>query len=219
MAHQILLHYSHIHNDIKIVKQCYSATEALDFLTEQQVDLIFLDIQMPALTGLKMLETIANRPQVVLCTAYQEYALNGFELDVTDYLLKPFSIQRFAEAMDKVRRRINEIPLSQTATAPNYIIIRVDREDRKIALDNIQYFQAYGNYVKVWMDEDCLLTAATLKHFSKTLPENQFIQVHKSFLVNKKKITAQNSNSIKLNNNSTVKIGKSFRHNLMELWQ
>ncbi|MEW5251017.1 LytR/AlgR family response regulator transcription factor [Microbulbifer sp. 2201CG32-9] len=216
LAHEVLLHHSRAHADIQIVRQCYNAAEALAFLARQPVDLILLDIHMPVLSGLDMLRVMLGRPQVVLCTAYQEHALEAFELDVTDYLLKPISTERFAQALDKVRRRAGE---TVVPVVPGHIVIRVDREHRKIDLDKVQCFEAYGNYVKVWLEDSCLLTAATLKHFVETLPKDRFIQVHKSFLVNKDKVVAQDKERIRLAGDKLVKIGKVFRSNLPELLQ
>lgn len=219
LAHEVLLHHSRAHADIEIVRQCYNATEALAFLARQPVDLILLDIHMPVLSGLDMLKVMRGRPQVVLCTAYQEHALEGFALDVTDYLLKPVSAERFAQALNKVRRRAGEAAISVEPAAQSHIVIRVDREHRKIDLDKVQCFEAYGNYVKVWLENSCLLTAATLKYFAETLPKDRFIQVHKSFLVNKDKVVAQDKERIRLAGEKLVKIGKVFRSNLSELLQ
>ncbi|WKD50460.1 LytR/AlgR family response regulator transcription factor [Microbulbifer spongiae] len=219
LAHEVLLHHSRAHADIQIVGQYHNAAEALAFLARQSVDLILLDILMPVLSGLDMLKVMLRRPQVVLCTAYQEHALEGFELDVTDYLLKPVSAERFSRALDKVRRRTGEEAIFVKPAVQSHIAIRVDREHRKIDLDKVQCFEAYGNYVKVWLEDGCLLTAATLKNFSETLPKGRFIQVHKSFLVNKAKVVAQNSKTIRLASKKLVKIGNAYRGNLPGLWQ
>ncbi|MBN7818524.1 LytR/AlgR family response regulator transcription factor [Bowmanella yangjiangensis] len=217
LAHEVLLHHSREHADVEIVGQCFNAAEALAFLANQQVDLIFLDINMPVLSGLEMLKVLANRPQVVLCTAYQEHALAGFELDVTDYLLKPVSAERFALALDKVRRRANEEGQSTQTTVASHIVIRVDREDRKIELEKVQCFEAYGNYVKVWLDDNCWLTAATLKYFVESLPEDKFVQVHKSVLVNKAMVVAKDNEGLTLQSGKRVKIGKAFRQNCLAM--
>ncbi|MFA0812837.1 LytR/AlgR family response regulator transcription factor [Microbulbifer epialgicus] len=219
LAHNVLLHHSRAHTDIEVVGQCFNATEALSFLDGKQVDLILLDIHMPVLSGLKMLRVMANRPQVILCTAYQEYALEGFEMDVTDYLLKPVSSERFAQALDKVRRRAGETASLAKPIIQNHIVIRVDREDRRVDLDKVLCFEAYGNYVKIWFDESSLLTAGTLKNFVATLPYGRFIQVHKSYLVNREKIVAQDSEKLRLINEKLVRIGKAFRKNLADLWK
>ncbi|GAA0363640.1 LytTR family DNA-binding domain-containing protein [Bowmanella denitrificans] len=215
LAHEVLLHHSRMHPDIDVVGQCYNAAEALAFLASQQVDLVLLDIHMPVLSGLDMLRVMANRPQVVLCTAYQEHALVGFELDVTDYLLKPVSAERFAQALDKVRRRIGMALPPPEMTS--HIVIRVDREDRKVELSKVCCVEAYGNYVKVWLEDGCLLTAATLKHFAETLPETCFVQVHKSFLVNKAWVVAKDTEQLTLRSGQKIKMGKAYRNNVSGL--
>ncbi|WP_102798169.1 LytR/AlgR family response regulator transcription factor [Bowmanella denitrificans] len=215
LAHEVLLHHSRMHPDIDVVGQCYNAAEALAFLASQQVDLILLDIHMPVLSGLDMLRVMANRPQVVLCTAYQEHALVGFELDVTDYLLKPVSAERFAQALDKVRRRSGMVLPPPEMTS--HIVIRVDREDRKVELSKVCCVEAYGNYVKVWLEDGCLLTAATLKHFAEILPESSFVQVHKSFLVNKAWVVAKDTEQLTLRSGQKIKMGKAYRNNVSGL--
>lgn len=215
LAHHVLLHYLKEYEDVRVVKQCYSAAEALSYLAQHQIDLMFLDIQMPGLSGVDMLRVMANKPQVILCTAYQDYALEGFELDVTDYLLKPVRIERFAQAIGKVRQRLSSTTSSNERQS---VVIRVDREDRKIWLDSVECFESYGNYIKVWQDQQCCLTNGPLKALAETLPLGSFIQVHKSILVNKAHITAKDANNLTLTSGRKVPIGKSFKTALVELW-
>lgn len=215
LAHDVLLHYLKEHQDIRVVKQCYSAAEALSYLAQHQVELMFLDIQMPGLSGVDMLRVMGNKPQVILCTAFQDYALEGFELDVTDYLLKPVRAERFAQAIDKVRQRLS------STTAPNErqsLVLRVDREDRKVWLDTVECFESYGNYIKVWQDQQCCLTNGPLKALAEELPSGSFIQVHKSILVNKVHIIAKDTAGLTLTSGRKVPIGKSFKAALNELW-
>ena len=216
LAHQVLLHHLKSYDDIRVVQHCYSATEALAYLASHSVDLLLLDIHMPALSGLDMLKVMANRPQIVLCTAFEEYALEGFELDVTDYLLKPISAERLDKALTKVRERI---PNTKDKTERLSFIIRVDRQDRKIWLDTVECFESYGNYVKVWQNDNYMLTQGPLKDIAQALPVGTFIKVHKTKLVNKAHVIAKDANTLTLTSGRKVNIGKSFKDSVYRLWK
>lgn len=215
LAHDVLLHYLKEQHDICVVKQCFSATEALNYLAQHEVDLMFLDIHMPGLSGVDMLRVMANKPQVIFCTAFQNYALEGFELDATDYLLKPVRAGRFAQALEKVRKRASN---TISATERLSVVLRINREDRKFWLDDIECFESYGNYVKVWQDQQYSLTNGPLKTLASEIPPGHFIQIHKSILVNKMHIVTRNTSSLTLTSGRKVPIGKSFKPALTDLW-
>lgn len=206
LAHQVIEHHLQAHSDIKIIAQYVSAKDALYGLAKSTVDLVFLDINMPELTGIELLRTLAHPPQVIIVSAYQEYAITGFELNVTDYLLKPVSAPRLEQALNKVREHL----VKPNITEPNNITLKVDREKRKFNLDSIEYIEAYGNYVKVHQAEQVTLASTTLKQLSEQL-SHSFTQIHKSFLVNKQKVIAVNSEFVELNTGKALKIGKSFK--------
>lgn len=214
LAHQVLLHHCATWADLVVAGHCYSAAEALAFLLKQPVDLLLLDIRMPVLSGLDMLKVLAHAPQVIITSAHQEYALDGFNLDVTDYLLKPVSAERFAQALDKVRRRHagsgeGAAPIAAAA----YLALKVERELRKFALADISCFEAYGNYVKVWQGQQMILVNATLKQIREQVPPMQFVQVHKSFLVNRQHVSALDSQLVHLSNNMRIRIGDAYKGN------
>lgn len=215
LAHQVLLHHLAAFSDVIVVGHCYSAAEAMAVLATQPVDLIVLDIQLPVLTGLQMLKLLAEPPQVVLVTAYAEFALEGFALDVTDYLLKPVSSERLAVALDKVRRRAGlllpvAVPAAATAESA-HIVLKVDRELRRFDLETICCFEGYGNYVKVWQGERMTLVSATLKAISEQTTCYGFVQVHKSFLVNPRQVQSLDSQSLRLSNQQQIRIGEAFK--------
>ncbi len=209
LAHQVITYHCKAHKDISIIGFCYSAAEALAVLAKQQVDLLILDIQMPVLTGLDMLKVLHHKPQVIISSAYPQYALDGFELDVADYLLKPISAQRFATALDKVRRRLALEP-----EKPASIVLKVEREQRKFKLADVCCFEAYGNYVKVWQGQRMVLVNATLKQVYQQVATADFIQVQKSFLVNKQHVIGLDSTSIRLSNQMQIKVGPAFKDQL-----
>mgnify|MGYP006201674955 CR=1 FL=1 len=210
LAHQVLQHHLRDCSDIELVGSCFNATEALRYLAQQPVDLLLLDINMPALSGIELLKVLHNRPPVILISAYKEFAVEGFELDVVDYLVKPVSRARLLEAINKVYRRLGSASLQ----AESYIVLKVDREKRRFLVNDIDLLEAYGNYVKVWQGEQVTLVNSTLKRLLQLLPALQFIQVHKSFVVNKSKIVALEQEQLRLEGGQPVKVGKAYKSGL-----
>jgi DNA-binding LytR/AlgR family response regulator len=220
LAHQVIQHHLQHHPDIVVTGQCYQVTEALPLLANSQVDLLFLDINMPGINGIELLKVLANKPQVIIISAYQEYALAGFELDVTDYLLKPVPLERFNQALEKVRKRLNLTLTSkvQNKHSPRHLILKVDRDKRKFELARISYFEAYGNFVKIWQDKQVTLATTTLKQVIEQVCDVQFTQLHKSFVVNNTKVETVNNHSVTLDCGASIKIGKSFKHSVKSIW-
>jgi len=215
LAHEVILYHLAEHADISIVGRCYNATQALSWLANDHVDLLFLDINMPDLSGIELLKVLRNRPQAIVISAYQEYAIQGFELDVTDYLLKPVCSDRLSQALDKVRFR-NDKRLSMEVV-PHHIILKVDREKRKFTLVDITLLEAYGNYVKLWQGDEMVLVNSSLKQLIEMLPNTKFTQVHKSFVVNNAKIIVVETDSITMECGRTVKVSKTFKKRLQHL--
>ena len=213
LAHNVIKHHLNERDDSAIVANCYNATEALSYLAHHRVDLILLDINMPALSGIDMLKVLSNRPHVIIISAYQEYAIDGFALDVVDYLLKPVSAERLIEALNKVHRRI-DVPVSPLNA---YLMLKVDREKRKFLLGDITWIEAYGNYVKVWQGEHMTLVSSTLKRLVQQLPRQQFVQVHKSFIVNRDKVVAVDNDHVRIEGGLVVKVGRLFKQSLVGL--
>jgi len=215
LAHEVILFHLAQHADFKVVGRCYSATEALSWLANNHVDLLFLDINMPELSGIEMLKVLRHRPQVIIISAYQEYALQGFELDVADYLLKPVCSERLSQALDKVRFRAKQ--QFPKEVIPQHIVLKVDREKRKFALADITLLEAYGNYVKLWRANDMQLVSSSLKLLIEMLPKDQFTQVHKSFVVNNSKVLAVETETLTMECGRTVKASKTFKKKLRKL--
>lgn len=206
LAHQVIQHHLTAHSNINLIGQYYSAKDALCALAKSDIELVFLDINMPELTGLELLKALADPPQVIIVSAYQDYAVAGFELNVTDYLLKPVSAPRLSQALNKVYQRTAQ-PLTQQ---PKTITLKVDREKRKFTLDTIEYLEAYGNYVKLHQAHNTTLATTTLKQLSQQLA-GSFIQIHKSYLINKSKVIAVNNEYVELSSGAIIKIGKSYK--------
>jgi DNA-binding LytR/AlgR family response regulator len=166
------------------------AVQALDFLQREPVDLLFVDINMPDISGLEFVGSLPNKPLVIFTTAYAEHAVTGFELDAVDYLLKPFSLARFVKACNKARELLQLRTQSITPPAPanDYLFLKMGYEQVKVRHDEILYLEAAGNYVTFVLVERRLLTRLTIQEVLELLPCEQFTRVHRSFIVARNKI-------------------------------
>lgn len=220
LAHEVVLAYIADVPFLENVGQCYLATEALNFLNKHTVDLIFLDIRMPKLSGLDFIRTLQQRPLIIVTSAYEEHALESFDLDVCDYLLKPFRFERFLKAANRAETQFNlrrQIAISEpiddlkVPAQPNFIYVKSDKKLVKVLLDEIYYFESLGNYVKVWDEKKFLLTPRTMISFEEQLPADTFIRVHKSLILNKKFIHYIEGNIVFLKNGSKLPVGKNYQ--------
>lgn len=177
---------------LHLVKTCKNAMEALEVLQHEQIDLLFLDIQMPRLNGLQLLQSLLQPPMVILVTAYEQYALEGFHLQVVDYLLKPFSFERFLRACNRANE-LHRLKQAGTATPDDNhaFFVNVEYTQVKIVTANINYIEALKDYVKIHLSNTTkpVLTRMTMKAMEEKLPPTAFIRTHKSYLVAKQKIT------------------------------
>ncbi|WP_405266165.1 LytR/AlgR family response regulator transcription factor [Cellulophaga sp. Ld12] len=217
IARQIIETYIQQIPNLSLVASCKDAFEVMQVLVEQHVDILFLDINMPKLSGLSLLKTLQVKPSVILTTAYSEYALEGFELAVTDYLLKPFSLERFIQATQKVQQKtidISPMIAIEEKEEAQTIFVKSDKQIIKINFDEIAYIEAYGNYIKIFTTK-MILTPQTLTEFLTKLPQ-QFVRIHKSFVVNFEKIKVIEGNLIHLNETVKLPIGKSFKKDVLE---
>lgn len=216
IARQILENYIEQIPNLELSASCKDAFEVLEILQKQSVDILFLDINMPKLSGLSLLKTLHKRPNIIITTAYPEYAIEGFELSVTDYLLKPFSLERFIQSVIKVQKKhllkkdVVSVLVKETEEINSSVFVKSDKKLIKIPFHTIKYIEAYGNYIKVYTDT-MILTSNTLSHFFKKLPKEDFIQIHKSFVINFNELKLIEGNQVVLNNNSILPIGKSYR--------
>ncbi|MGN7720232.1 LytR/AlgR family response regulator transcription factor [Chitinophaga sp. 22620] len=216
LAHDVILKYIEDTPFLELAGQCYRATEALEFLNRQPVDLLFLDIRMPRLNGLEFLRTLHQRPLVIITSAYEEYALQGFELAVCDYLLKPFRFDRFLQAVNRAYAQFNQTqPLpssSATPQNPAQLAVKTDKKLVFVDLQSVFYLESLGNYVKVWQENTYLLTARTLSSYETELPADTFVRIHKSYILNRKMIHALEGNIVHLRNGKQLPLGKNYKH-------
>ncbi|MCK9312382.1 MAG: LytTR family DNA-binding domain-containing protein [Bacteroidales bacterium] len=185
------------------------ATDALAYLTANQTDLLFLDIQMETLTGLDLLAALSRRPQVILTTAYSEYALKGYEFEVADYLLKPYSFVRFSQAVNKAVKRISE-KVETAEPAPDFFFVKADYRLVKVMLADILYIEGMRDFRCIHTLEGKILTQQTFASFETQLPVNQFLRVHKSYLVSLSKIESVEKHRIKIGK-ALLPISESYR--------
>jgi DNA-binding LytR/AlgR family response regulator len=186
---------------LKLVATCSNPLQAMKILQEQPVDLIFLDIQMPGLTGLQFIQSLNHKPMFILVTAYEKYALDGFNLDVVDYLLKPVSLERFIKACNKALELHGLRTGAKTAnTEPTqeYFFVNVDYSLLKVVFSDIAWIEGLKDYVKIHLKSTTkpIVTRMSMKSLEDELPASQFIRVHKSFIISKKHITAIRKNSV-----------------------
>ena len=186
---------------LQLVAACDNAMEAMKILQQQPVDLIFLDIQMPGLTGLQFIQTLKEKPMFILVTAYDKYALDGFNLDVIDYLVKPVPLERFIKACNKA----NELYTLKTRSKqpsvennPGYFFVNVDYSLLKVIFDDISYIEGLKDYIKIHLKSSskAVITRMSMKSLEDQLPASQFIRIHKSYMVSLKHVTAVRKNSV-----------------------
>ena len=220
IARDILQTYIQRVPELELVKSCRNATEAYEGLYNQEVDLIFLDIQMPVITGTEFMRSLRKPPLVVFTTAYSSYAVEGFELNSVDYLLKPITFERFYQAVQKVTERMamNQVRVPETKNHPDYLFIRQDNRLVRVEHDQIFYIQAERDFSSVYLKETRILAGMHLKLFEDILPPTQFLRVHRSYIVNLKAIRAIKGNVIELEN-AEVPIGASSREELFQRLQ
>jgi len=220
IARQIIEKYIADVPDLALKESCKNAFEVMQVLEEQAIDILFLDINMPKLSGISLLKTLKKYPNVVITTAYSEYALESYDLEVVDYLMKPISFERFIKAVNKVRinakslQKSNAIALEKTK---QYIFIKSDKKQIQTAFSDINYVSSFGNYIKVFTEE-MILSSSTLTDFINKLPAYDFIRIHKSYVVNRHKIKQVEGNQITLQTGDVLPIGKSFRKDIGELF-
>lgn len=219
IARDIVISYINQVPYLKFVKSCKDAFEAMEIMKEKNIDLMFLDINMPRLSGMSMLRSLNITPDVIITTAYAEYALEGFELSVTDYLLKPFSFERFVLATEKViKKRHESTSNSNIKEKPEtYIFVKADKKQIKIDINEIRYIESYGNYIHIYTLNEKIITKQTLTDFEKQLPLNAFVRIHKSYIVAYRHIKYMEGNHVSICEKQ-LPIGKVFRDNLLKMF-
>lgn len=222
LAQDILETYIEQIPDITLAGKCNNAMEASAFLNEHHVDVILLDIQMPQLTGIQLVKSLNNPPLIVFTTAYPNYALEGFELDAVDYLLKPISMERFLKAMNKVRTQLShsESGSGNRDSDEDFFFVKADKKLVKVKFSDILYIEGLKDYVIIRMQEGRVITLQTMKSLEDKLPAKKFMRIHRSFIVALDKIHALVGNMVEVLEKGQIKhlpVGKNYRDELLEL--
>jgi len=193
-----------------------NAIKAEAFLKNNAVDIIFLDIEMPKVSGLQFLQKMNIESMVILTTAFPQYALEGYELDIIDYLLKPFAFNRFLKAVQKAKDYHEMKTRTSGAIQSSYIFIKSDKRIEKIELHDMLYAESVGNYVSVYTDDKKIIAYLTMKSLESQLPPDEFIKIHQSYLVNCSKIEAIEGNEIKIGGKS-LPMSRNYRDLVMKI--
>ncbi len=217
LAQQVIISHLEKTGRFELVAVCSNAHEAREILNTREVDLIFLDIQLPGMTGLNFLRTLPNPPLVVLTTAYSEYALESYEFNVIDYLLKPISFERFCKTINKIADgRLFTQPAKEKGTSStDHIFIKSNSKFFKVNFSEILYIEGMKDYLKIHTSEYNLVTHQTMNEMEQLLPSKQFMRVHKSYIIALAQIKSIYGNSIEVNK-ITIPIGLNYKEKVMD---
>jgi DNA-binding LytR/AlgR family response regulator len=205
----------------EVAGECNSALKAVEYLKSEKIDLIFLDINMPEITGINFLKTLTDPPYVIITTAYREYAIEGYDLDVVDFLLKPISFERFLKAINRYCNRTRTSPLKEGNSSAEtdekkFVFIQDGKNTYKLLYDDIIYFEGYGEYVKVITINKNYLVRDSLSEFEHKLSSDFFLRIHRSYLINTQKILGFSSSHVMIKN-SQLPIGRVYREKVLML--
>ena len=217
LAIEVLENHIEEYGDLEITSTFQNAVKAFRALQEQPVDLIFLDIEMPRLTGLELLRTLRHPPKVILTTAYREYAVEGFELDVVDYLVKPISFDRFLKAMGKVTRHQSrpENSMSIEESEDQFLVVCVDKKNIRMPLDDILYIESRRDNVEITTGSKTIRASYKISSLAEKLHPKGFIRVHRSYLVPINKIKSWSASEIEVQD-ATLPIGRTYKNEVMK---
>ena len=216
-ALDILKNYIQSVSSFELAGTCINAVDALNVLRSTHVDLMFLDIQMPQLLGTDLLRTLNNPPKVIFTTAYREFAIEGFELNAVDYLLKPISFERFLKAVNKVM----DIKLPQQVqqeTQDAYLYFRSDRKMHKVAMDDIIFIESLKDYIKVVTKSKTIITKQSISSIEERLPKSSFIRIHRSFIVSLSKVQSYSPELIAIGNEE-LPVSRMYRHEVEKVFK
>jgi two-component system, LytTR family, response regulator LytT len=217
IAQQIVEQYILQTPGLTLIAKCRNALEAFAQLQQHSIDLIFLDIEMPLINGLTFLKTLTIRPKIIFTTAYPDYAVQAFDLDVVDYLLKPFSYERFQKAITKFKELVP--PLPKSGSDEGHLLIKEKGGLLKIPYNKIIFIKASKDYVKIITDDQQYLGSFTMKSLEDMLPRDKFVRVHKSFIVALERVKMIKADKIILEENHSLPLSINYKENLLALFR
>lgn len=220
-ARELMVSYIEKMDDLEIRGQCSNALEAFAFLQRNPVNILFLDIQMPRMNGLELIKSLQQRPRIILTTAYREFAVEGFELDVLDYLVKPISFERFLKSISKYHQYniLNHPAASENSEEPfekAYMYFKVNKYLVKIFLKEIIYIESIKDYVKIVTAGRSVITYQRIGYMEEKLPENKFVRIHKSYIIAVDKIVSYNNEEVNVQSFS-LPIGRNYKQQFLKL--
>lgn len=212
-AHYVLMSHIRYVSQLELVQQCYNAIEAINYLRQHPVDLMFLDINMPEISGMEMLKSLKNPPRTILTTAYSEYAMESYDHGVVDYLLKPINLPRFITATERYfELSVRKEPERESQS---FIMVKTGGVNTRIELDDILYAQSLGNFIRICTFQKTYIVSLTTSELEETLPDNQFLRIHKSFIVSLNKIHEYGKDTVTINDQK-MPVGITYRQKLYE---
>jgi DNA-binding LytR/AlgR family response regulator len=218
LAVQLLQVYVQQHEAVEVVAATTNATEVPALLANHTVDILFTDIQMPLLNGLQLAEQLSDAPMIVFTTAYANHAVDGFRLNAIDYLLKPFSYERFAQAVDKCLEYRHYKELKQKELAPDCLYVRADGRMVKILLADILFIEGWKQYVKIYTTQKNILTLESMKNMEDNLPAGKFARVHKSYIAAVDKVEVAAADELLVTGGHKIPVGKTYREVVKQLF-
>ena len=217
LARQLLESYIAKIDELKLIRSCGNALEAFSVLQEKQIDLIFLDIEMPQVTGIELLRSLRDRPRIILTTAYREYAFEAYDLDVVDYMLKPVTFERFLRGIGKIKQ-LKQYDSPGEVTIPvnssfddAYLYLKENREMVKVFLKDILYIESLRDYVRVKTLHREVITYQKISYLEQKLPQNKFLRIHRSFMVAVDKVISFSPSSVRINT-TEIPIGRNYKN-------
>ena len=212
LARTLLENYISRLPHLNLVEKCVNPLDALKALEENDIDLIFLDIQMPEMSGIDFLKSLHKKPKVIFTTAYSDYAIEGYQLDVVDYLLKPFSFERFLQAVNKA---VDLISSTSNPLEKDYLLVKSEHKVHKIKYEDIRYIQSMREYVAYFLPKGKILALNSLKRLETELPSDQFIRIHKSYIIPIQKVTTLEGNMVHIGNEK-LPIGNLYKEEVLK---
>lgn len=194
---------------LEVAAACKSPIRAIEMLQSEAIDLLFLDIQMPILSGLNLLKSVSRKPVTIFTTAYPQHALEAFDLDAVDYLLKPYSFERFSHAVEKALVLLRQRAEQNINQAEGHLTVKADRQWVKIPIADIRYIEGWKEYVKIYVDNEKVVTLESLNNLESTLPAQHFLRVHKSFIVAKNRVQKLDGETLVLIGNARVPVARA----------
>ena len=219
IAQEIIEEYIKMIPGLQLVAQCRNAMDTLNVLRTQHVDVLFIDIHMPGISGLDFIRSLKERPSIIITSAYPNYAIDGFDVDAVDYLLKPISIERFLRAVNKIFQRTparDEPEIRQQTPGRTFFFIKSNNDFIKVAYDAIQYIEGLENYVRIHCDTKIIIAFSTMKHMEDILTQHDFLRIHRSYIINLQKVTTFQNHTFRIGS-TDLSVGKSYRKLVAEV--